>query len=108
MKGIVKDLDRGFYHEARGKNVTALSYLAQMINPEPDEVKPIREQLYDRYPLVRHSGGVYRQTVDEFAVQLCALGKAPTCRKRRSPRPAGAWRCRSMGVSSRSLTKRLG
>jgi hypothetical protein len=75
MKGIVKDLDRGFYHEARGKNVTALSYLAQMINPEPDEVKPIREQLYDRYPLVRHSGGVYRQTVDEFAVQLCALGK---------------------------------
>jgi hypothetical protein len=45
MKGIVKDLDKGFYQEARKQNVHPLELLTALVKPEPDEVKPIADRL---------------------------------------------------------------
>src|SRR5437867_3083203 len=39
-KGIVKDIDKGFYQEAREKGIHPLTYLTQLVNPEPPEIFP--------------------------------------------------------------------
>lgn len=46
-KGIVKDLDKGFYEEARRQNVHPLALLTAMVKPEPAEVEPITKRLSD-------------------------------------------------------------
>lgn len=45
MKGIVKDLDKGFYQEARKQGMHPLELLTALVKPEPDEVKPIAARL---------------------------------------------------------------
>jgi hypothetical protein len=47
-KGIVKDLDKGFYEEARRQNVHPLSLLTALVKPEPDEVTPIAARLSEQ------------------------------------------------------------
>jgi hypothetical protein len=43
-KNLVKNLDRGFYHEARQKGMTPLEFLAREVALEPPEVEPVAKR----------------------------------------------------------------
>jgi len=47
-KGIVKEIDKGFYEEARQKNIHPLTMLTQLVNPEPPEIEKIAERMLAR------------------------------------------------------------
>ncbi len=48
MKGIVKDLDKGFYEEARRQQKHPLALLTDLVAPEPPEIAAIESRLRSR------------------------------------------------------------
>jgi hypothetical protein len=76
MKGIVKDLDKGFYQEARRQGKHALTLLTEMVNPEPPEVEKIEQRLVGRYGRGREIGGsILEANLKEYAWMLAGLEK---------------------------------
>jgi hypothetical protein len=74
MKGIVKDIDKGFYQEAREKGVHPLTYLTQLVNPEPPEIDRIAERMLGRCGW-NAKGTPYEDRVREWAYMCAGLEK---------------------------------
>jgi hypothetical protein len=81
LKGIIKDLDKGFYHEARREKKHALAYLTEKVNPEPPEVERIEKRLIGRYSHGRDlSGTCLEKNLSEYAWMVCGLEKEMAAR----------------------------
>lgn len=75
-KGIVKDLDKGFYAEARRNKKNALAYLTEKVNPEPPEIERIEKRLIARHSRGRDlAGTVLEKNLGEYAWMLAGLEK---------------------------------
>jgi hypothetical protein len=74
MKGIVKDIDKGFYEEARQKNVHPLTLLTQLVNPEPPEIDRIAERMLARCGW-KWAGTPYEDRVRDWAYMVAGLEK---------------------------------
>lgn len=71
-KGIVKDLDKGFYDAAREKGLHPLTYLTDLVRPDPPEVEKLAQRLKRRYPGDVLDGNFGRH-VDDLAYKLAGL-----------------------------------
>jgi hypothetical protein len=74
MKGIVKDIDKGFYEEARQKNIHPLTYLTQLVNPEPPEIDKVAERMLARCGW-KWAGTPYEDRVRDWAYMCAGLEK---------------------------------
>jgi hypothetical protein len=74
MKGIVKDIDKGFYQEAREKGIHPLTYLTQLVNPEPPEIDRIAERMLARCGW-NAKGTPYEDRVRDWAYMCAGLEK---------------------------------
>lgn len=77
--GIVKDLDRGFYEEARRQEKHPLAYLTELVNPEPPEVEAIERRLSAKFPAMA-AGSPLAQNVADWAFMVAGLEKELTVR----------------------------
>lgn len=77
MKGIIKDLDRGFYEQARAENRNPLALMTDLIAPEPDQLAAVKGQVLHRWgltPEVLKSGGqTLEQNVDDLTYLFAGL-----------------------------------
>jgi hypothetical protein len=73
-KGIVKDLDRGFYEEARRQEKHPLALLTELVNPEPPEVEAIERRLATKFPQLL-PGSPLAQNVADWAYMVAGLEK---------------------------------
>jgi len=73
-KGIVKDIDKGFYEEARQKNIHPLTMLTQLVNPEPPEIEKIAERMLARCGW-KWAGTPYEDRVRDWAYMCAGLEK---------------------------------
>jgi hypothetical protein len=73
-KGIVRDIDKGFYQEAREKGVHPLNYLTQLVSPEPPEIDKIAERMLSRCGW-NARGTSYEERVREWAYMCAGLEK---------------------------------
>ncbi len=73
-KGIVKEIDKGFYEEARQKNIHPLTMLTQLVNPEPPEIEKIAERMLARCGW-KWAGTPYEDRVRDWAYMCAGLEK---------------------------------
>ncbi len=74
MKGIVKDLDKGFYFEARRKGLSPLTHLTDLVAPEPAEVEASAQRCLKRFSQPDDSS--FRcQKIRQFGYDLVGLEK---------------------------------
>ncbi len=74
MKGIIKDLDKGFYLDAARKGVRPLTHLTDMVRPEAPEVEKNVERCLRRFGQM--DDGSYRaQAVRQYAYDITGLEK---------------------------------
>jgi hypothetical protein len=79
-KGIIKDLDKGFYDAAREKGLHPLTYLTDLVRPEPPEVKAVEGRVRQRLLAQRKFApeildGALSGRIGEVAYQLAGLEK---------------------------------
>lgn len=84
---FLKNMDKGFYSEARAKQMTPGAYLAQQVNPEEPEVTRTYTRLLKKLR-GQDDGGFFAQQVYEYAREVTALGK---CFEERDIRVKGAY-----------------
>jgi hypothetical protein len=72
---MIKEIDKGFYSEARQKGLHPLSYLTQLVNPEPPEVDAIAGRMLARVGGQRLAGTAYEHQVKEWAYMVAGLEK---------------------------------
>jgi hypothetical protein len=79
-RGIVKDLDKGFYDVARQQNLHPLTYLTDLVKPEPPEVQAVEARVRQR--LRHHSQlapelieGPMQARIGEVAYMMAGLEK---------------------------------
>lgn len=73
-KGIVKDLDRGFYEEARRQEKHPLALLTELVNPEPPEIEAVEKRLQAKFPQLA-AGSPLAQNVADWAFMAAGLEK---------------------------------
>jgi hypothetical protein len=73
-KGIIKDLDRGFYEEARRQEKHPLALLTELVNPEPPEIEAIERRLSAKFPALS-AGSPLAQNVADWAFMVAGLEK---------------------------------
>lgn len=79
-KGIVKDLDKGFYDEARKQNLHPLELLTNLVNPEPPEVEEVEVRLAakvasDQQMPVARLSQPHRKEIGRVAYLMAGLEK---------------------------------
>ena len=79
QKGIVKDLDRGFYEEARRQGKHPLALLTELVNPEPPEIAAVEKRLAGRFPQMT-AGSPLAQNVADWAYLVTGLEKEMAAR----------------------------
>jgi hypothetical protein len=72
-KGIVS-LDKGFYHEARAKGIAPLTYLTDLVKPEPPEIAAVESRVFARYRQ-KDDDSASAQALRQYAYDLCGLEK---------------------------------
>jgi len=72
-KGIVS-IDKGFYHEARQKKVSPLTYLTEKVSPEPPEVEKVAQRCLRRFKQA-DDGSARAQKVRQYAYDVSGLEK---------------------------------
>src|ERR1043166_9373998 len=80
MKGIVKDIDKGFYETAREKGVHPLVYLTDLVRPEEPEVREMTARVRARVGAERKFpaavlDGPLSPRIQEVGYMLCGLEK---------------------------------
>lgn len=84
MKGIVKDLDKGFYEEARQQGKHPLTLLTELVKPEPPEIAAIEKRwtarLAKAHGLTELAGTPLENQVRELAYMLAGLEKEMAAR----------------------------
>ena len=73
-KGIVKELDRGFYEEARRQEKHPLALLTELVNPEPPEIEAVERRLSAKFPQLA-PGSPLAQNVADWAYMVTGLEK---------------------------------
>jgi hypothetical protein len=84
-KGIVS-LDKGFYHEARMRGKSPLSYLTELVSPEPPEIEGTAQRILARFEQ-KDDGSWRSQAVREYAFQVAGLEKELSARGIRTRGP---------------------
>lgn len=74
IKEFLANLDKGFYREARVQGLTAGAFLAEKIDPEPDEVQPAYERVLKKHRAT-DDGGYFAGRLYQHAAETVALGK---------------------------------
>lgn len=72
-KGIVS-LDKGFYHEARARGVAPLTYLTDLVRPEPPEIAAVEARVLARFRQA-DDGSPRAQALRQYAYDICGLEK---------------------------------
>jgi hypothetical protein len=95
---FLKNLDKGFYQEARVQGKTAGQLMAELVQPEDPEVEKVYQRMLKRYK-AEDNGGGFALRLRQFAEQTAALQK---CLQERGIRikGAGADRVEKFFVSS--------
>lgn len=83
VKEFVKNVDKGFYPEARKQSLTPLQFLAEEVAPEPPEVEKVYERKL-RHFKAEDDGSHRSRMILEHAEQACALAKCLEVLKIRS------------------------
>jgi HK97 family phage major capsid protein len=71
---IARNIDKGFYQEARERGKHALTYLTEQVSPEPPEWEKIADRLKRRYRF-KVDGSPLEERVNEYAYMVCGLEK---------------------------------
>ncbi len=74
IKSFIKNIDKGFYDEARRKGVHALELLRQGVRPEEPEVLACFKRIAPRYGVIE-DGSPHHARMVEWAEKVCALEK---------------------------------
>jgi hypothetical protein len=85
VKGIVS-LDKGFYHEARAKGVPPLTYLTDLVRPEPPEVAAVEARVFRRFRQ-KDDDSARAQALRQYAYDVCGLEKELAARGIRTRGP---------------------
>lgn len=86
MKGIITDLDKGFYEDCRQKHLDPLTQMTRIIKPEPAEIADTRRRLslklldFDPDGERRLRSAPMLAAIDKAAYQLCGLEKEMAAR----------------------------
>jgi HK97 family phage major capsid protein len=83
---FLKNIDKGFYRDARAKGITCGQALVQEIQPEEPEVEKVYTRLLRRYK-AQDDGSYRARRIRDFAAETCALQK---CLEVRGIRTRGA------------------
>jgi hypothetical protein len=73
-KEFLKNLDKGFYQEAKAKGVTAGALLAEQIQPEEPEVEKVYARMVTKYR-AETAGDGFLVRLQQFAEETAALQK---------------------------------
>lgn len=85
QKGIVS-LDKGFYHEARAKGIAPLTYLTDLVGPEPPEVEAVARRCLRRFRQADDDSARAR-AVRQYAYDIAGLEKELAARGIRARGP---------------------
>jgi hypothetical protein len=83
--GIVS-LDKGFYQEARSKGLPPLTYLTELVNPEPPEIEAVAQRCLARFGQ-RDDGTARARRVRQYAYDIAGLEKELSVRGVRTSGP---------------------
>lgn len=74
LKTLTKEIDKGFYQEAKDQKVHPLTLLTQQVAPEPPEIDKIHDRLRGKYRW-EVKGTPLDERLAEHAYMLCGLEK---------------------------------
>jgi hypothetical protein len=97
MKGIV-EIDKGFYQTARAKGLSPLTYLTELVAPEPPEIEKVYQRVLERFGQ-KDDGGPRAAALYQYAYDVTGLEKEFAARGIRSKGP-GADRVEKLFVSA--------
>jgi hypothetical protein len=73
-KTLARQIDKGFYEEARDRGRHALAYLTEVVAPEPPEWEKIADRLKHRYRF-KVDGTPLEDRLNDYAYMMCGLEK---------------------------------